>query len=348
MPRCGSIPLPPGHVERRLPYGDNLCISAPSWTPIGQGAPLYGSGGFVSTNPNAITYKEATDAAGRTTLTIGTASRGILGSICTKNCGAGMGFFGLGGKAAEIARSVGTAIATIVPAFTPLAPFYAAGSALAEQTRRSQEGMALNIGGILSAAGGILGGANLGQFTDLSRILGGSLQLAGSAFTPQPTMVSQPVYNPLPPYYPPQPVITQPQVVRTSAPAMTAAGAAMAGIVSKEGLKFLLAKVAAALGRKGITLSRVVSLVRSWGRFLGPTAVATSLGLEVAELAILLSAHSAKKRRRMNPANAHALRRAARRIKSFHRLCSHTDVIKRRGARRAAACGTCRRSPCRC
>lgn len=60
-------------------------------------------------------------------------------------------------------------------------------------------------------------------------------------------------------------------------------------------------------------------------------------------------------RRRMNPANPKALRRAARRIKGFHRMCSHVDLLKSRGRSRTHTvyaapqrCGTCRKSPCRC
>ena len=39
-------------------------------------------------------------------------------------------------------------------------------------------------------------------------------------------------------------------------------------------------------------------------------------------------------RRRMNPANSKALRRAARRIESFHRLCTTTDRLRSRGKHR--------------
>lgn len=60
-------------------------------------------------------------------------------------------------------------------------------------------------------------------------------------------------------------------------------------------------------------------------------------------------------RRRMNPANPKALRRAARRIKGFHRMCSHVDLLKSRGRSRTHTvyagpqrCNTCRKSPCRC
>lgn len=342
MPRCGSLPVPAGSIERVLPSGQ--CIVVPAWTPLAT-QPIYSQGNFISTNPNALITREFTDANGRTTVQYSTASRGFIGEVCTKNCGAGTGFFGLGGEAANIGRTVAGFAAQILPALTPLAPFYAAGSALAENVERSQSGMALNLSGILGATGSILSGANLGQFSGIGQLVGGGLQIAGAAFAPQPTYAAAPVYNPLPPYQ--QSQVPQARPVSQVPMAGTTAGVAMAGVVSREGLKILLAKVASYLGRKNITLSRVVSLVRAWGRFLGPLSVATALGLEVAELAILLSAHSSKKRRRMNPANGHALRRAARRIKSFHRLCSHTDIIKRRGSRRAA-CGTCKRSPCRC
>lgn len=42
--------------------------------------------------------------------------------------------------------------------------------------------------------------------------------------------------------------------------------------------------------------------------------------------------------RRMNPANSRALRRAARRIESFHRLCRHTDMLQSRRRRSSKKC----------
>lgn len=346
MPICGSLPVPPGSVERVLPNG--LCVVTPSWTPLAT-QPIYQQGGFISTNPNALVTREFTGANGRTVRQYHTAAAGFIGEICIKNCGAGSGFFGLGGEAANIARGVGSFLAQLLPALTPIAPFVAAGSALASNVERSQAGMGLNLSGILGATGSILSGANLGSYSGFGQLFGGGLQIASAALAPQPA--AAPIYGVSPYSYPVQTVAARsPSVVAPMAGTAVAAGAAaMAGIVSKEGLKILLAKVAAALGRKGITLQRVVSLVRSWGRFLGPAAVATSLGLEVAELAILLSASASRKRRRMNPANVHALRRATRRIKSFQRLASHTHVApRRRSSVRGAACGTCRKSPCRC
>lgn len=53
------------------------------------------------------------------------------------------------------------------------------------------------------------------------------------------------------------------------------------------------------------------------------------LGLTAMEANLLVSWQAQRRRsRRMNPANSKALRRAARRIKSFHKLCVHTDLIK--------------------
>lgn len=57
------------------------------------------------------------------------------------------------------------------------------------------------------------------------------------------------------------------------------------------------------------------------------------------------------KTRRMNPANARALRRSMRRLKSFDRLASRVNVQlhrKRSSGRRVGRCGTCRKSPCCC
>jgi len=75
----------------------------------------------------------------------------------------------------------------------------------------------------------------------------------------------------------------------------------------------------------------------------------TGLGLTMYEATSLVSWHATRRRyRRMNPANSKALRRAARRIKSFHKLCMHTDVIKTRGRRSVGRCNTCSKNPCRC
>lgn len=88
-------------------------------------------------------------------------------------------------------------------------------------------------------------------------------------------------------------------------------------------------------------VSSLLSFLTKWG----PAALTAMWGASV--VSDLLGYKATRKRRRLNPANAKALRRAARRIKSFHRLCGHTDLIKTR-RRTFASCGTCKRSPCRC
>lgn len=341
MPICGSLSIPPGYIERVLSY--NSCIIVPSGTPLAT-QPLYQSGQFVSANPNATATRVETDRDGRTTLTIGTASQGILAQICTSNCGAGTGFFGLGGSAADIARLVGGIVVQVAGAVSPAAPFIAAGQALSENVERSQQGMALNLSGILGAVGGVLSGANLGQYSVLGQIGGAGLNIASAALAPTPQMMplATPVYGPV--YGPPAPM-AQPPVVRT----MSGSQALAVGSAAIAAAKAILPKIAAALGRKGITLSRAVELARKLGKFFtSPEAIALYMGISVAELAQIITAHSSRKRRRMNPANAHALRRAARRIKSFHRLCTHTDLVRRSRSRSVARCGTCRKSPCRC
>ena len=344
MPICGSIPPQAGWCEKPIPYGSNQCMSVPC-SQVSQ--PVYCSGQFCSSNPNATASIIQTDRSGKTTLTLGTASQGILGSTCLSNCGQGTGFFGLGGEAANVARSVAGVVAQVLPALTPIGPFVAAGSALAENVERSQSGMALNLSGILGAVGNIIGGANLGQYSTFGQVLGGGLNIASAALAPQPQAVAAPVYgpvyNPIPPYQAPAP-----PAVRTMAAAPVVVGAGMA-LVSREAVKILLTKIAATLGRRGITLSSAVELARKLGKFFtSPEAIATYMGLAVGELALLITAHSARKRRRMNPANSKALHRAARRIKSFHRLCIHTDVLKSRSRGARSRCGTCRKSPCRC
>jgi len=74
------------------------------------------------------------------------------------------------------------------------------------------------------------------------------------------------------------------------------------------------------------------------------------IGLSQLESNLLVAWHAQRRRhRRMNPANAKALRRAGRRIKSFHKLCGSLDVMKSRGGTRSRGkCTTCRKSRCSC
>lgn len=210
--------------------------------------------------------------------------------------------------------------------------------------------MGLNLSGILSSVGGILGGANFGDYSALGQIAGAGFNIAGAALTPspQPSYISAPIYNPLPSYTMPA-VTSQPAVQAQPVGAFGVAAGAIARMTAP-----ILTKIAVKLGlRARPSLTRAMEMVRKAAKILtSPEAVATALGITVAELATLITTSNARKRRRMNPANSKALRRAARRIKSFHKLCTHTDVLRGRGRGRAVAvrssCGTCKKSPCRC
>lgn len=181
--------------------------------------------------------------------------------------------------------------------------------------------MSLNIGGLLGGVSSILGGVSSGNY--LNAIQGG-LSVA-SSFVPQPS--AQPIYQPQQPTYG---AVAQP-VGAFSVPA--AAAAAMVGRLAP-----VLTKIAVKLGlRAKPSLNRAMEIIRKTAKILGsPEAVAVALGLTTAELAQIITTAQARRRRRMNPANSRALKRAARRIKSFHRLCQHTDILKSRGRRASA------------
>lgn len=347
MPYCGSPPA--GHVDRPIP-GSSLCLWVSKTDTNLLNAPLYPQGQFVGLKPTAVATKTYTDATGRTDRDVWSATAGYLGTICLSNCGQRTGFLGLGGEAAKVARDVAGVIATVAPALTGYGAVFTAGSVLAENVERSQKGMALNLSGILSSVGGILGGANLGDYSWVGQLGGAGLNIAGAALAPQPqpTYISAPIYSPSPSYAVAQPTM-QAQPVMSAAPAFGVAAGAIARVTAP-----ILAKIAVKLGlRARPSLTRAMEMIRKAAKILtSPEAVATALGITVAELASLITASSARKRRRMNPANSKALRRAARRIKSFHKLCTHTDVLRGRGRGRAVAsrssCGTCKKSPCRC
>jgi len=98
------------------------------------------------------------------------------------------------------------------------------------------------------------------------------------------------------------------------------------------------------VGGVHISMQRVASLLKKYG----PSFFFGWLADEVLQRAFFEAV--IKKHRRMNPGNVKALRRSMRRVKSFHRLCTHVDVLKSRGRSRGrtAACPTCKKSPCRC
>lgn len=240
---------------------------------------------------------------------------------------------------------------TVAQSAARIAAAYATGGTSialeAAQTFAQVQGaeMGLDLGGIIGGAIQGIGGLASGNYL-------GALQGVGSiatSFMPQPTAqigfapsYSMPQYG-IQPYGSPQPPVYQ-----TQNPVIAASASAIMRIVAP-----ILAKVAAKLGLKRLSLTKAIGIIRKMAQWMkDPAVIAIALGITSAELASLIVGHNARKRRHMNPANSRALRRAVRRIKSFHRLCTHTDVIRKRGSRysRMASprCVTCRKSPCRC
>ena len=182
-----------------------------------------------------------------------------------------------------------------------------------------------SFGNILQGSLGIIGqaysGTAVGSFGQLgSSVLGAALQ---------------------------QPVASGP-VVQTSAPSagtvMRAASGAVISGIGRAATRLavpILIKIAEKLGRKTLTLRQAIAMIRKMGKFItDPATIAIALGISVAELAQLITAHSNQPVRRMNPANVKALRRSMRRISSFHRLCVKADTL-RGGRRRRPARGSC-------
>jgi len=78
---------------------------------------------------------------------------------------------------------------------------------------------------------------------------------------------------------------------------------------------------------QNVTRAKLHSVLKRFGpEFLISGGLLTAAAVQ--ELAVAGSG-----RRRMNPANAKALRRSVRRIESFHRLCKSTDIVKGRRRR---------------
>lgn len=198
--------------------------------------------------------------------------------------------------------------------------------------------MALNIGGLLQSASSILGGGQNPFFQGASQVAG----FASNFFQPSAS---------LPSYGPPSPMVQ----TMAAAPMIRSVGTALTRDIFDAGGK-VLARLGISYGASASgfssTLKRALSSIASLARRTPSgtmVSILAGLGLTLLEANMLTAWHAQRKKgRRMNPANARALRRAARRIKGFHRLCTHTDLIKSRGRRSVGRCGSCKKSPCRC
>jgi len=176
--------------------------------------------------------------------------------------------------------------------------------------------MALNIGGILQQAGSIFGAGQNPYFQGTS----GVLNLA-SNFFPQPSSRG---------------VISSPSPI---VPVMSAGiGAAVRSLPSiGRGLYNRFPNLAAGmnalrLAGRNVKRSQLYSIAKRFG----PEFLVTGGILSAAAVTELLMAGPG--RRRMNAANPKALRRAAGRIRSFHKMCSTVDLLKTKGHRYKKAC----------
>lgn len=209
--------------------------------------------------------------------------------------------------------------------------------------------MALNIGNILNAASSVLGGITAGGTTgQVLQTVSGLTNIA-SQFVPQPSAV-------------PTSVVMAPSaavpVANRSVQIIPQGASGPAGLTKEvfdAGIKVFNAVGIAASAVPATFVSALKRILSALARFARGTPVGTlvsvllGLGLTAYEANLLTAWYATKKKsRRMNPANAKALRRAARRIRSFHRLCVHTDLLKSRRRSTSARCVTCKRNPCRC
>ena len=236
------------------------------------------------------------------------------------------------GGLSEVARATGHGdiAKTLTKAFVPTslpdvvktasivaAPFtggasLVAGSTLSANTTGSTGGIPMGIGNVLGGISGLLGSAQnfggpVGQVAQLgSGFLSGFLPAQGP-------MVSQSFQ---------QPVLTASRESSFGVNQMTGAVNAF--------VQPILLTMSQFLG-KSITLRAAMIIIRRLGKMLGaPNLVAAAVGLTVTQLSSLITANAIKgsSGRRMNPANVKALRRAHRRIKSFHKLCGDNDRLK--------------------
>lgn len=182
--------------------------------------------------------------------------------------------------------------------------------------------MGLNLGGILGQVSGIFGGSQNPYFQTVSNIAGlASSFTQQQAFRPNagPMMVSNQSTNNLPAVIPSGPgrsALTK-DIFDAGAKILARLGINLTTVTN--------ASVTSALKR---ALGSIASLAR---RTPSGTIVSIllGLGLTVMESNTLVAWYAQKKKhRRMNICNAKALRRAGRRIRSFHKLCQHLDLKK--------------------
>lgn len=173
--------------------------------------------------------------------------------------------------------------------------------------------MALNLGGILNSVSGIFAGNQNPVFQGISNIAG----LAGQ-FVPQPVAMRIPGSG-------------GPGAGSIAVRPMQSVG----GMVARGFFNRYpnLATAIQQLRNRGMTVKR--SQLWSMLKRFGPEVLITGGLLTAAAVNELMVAGPG--RRRMNPANVHALRRSMRRLESFHKLCVSADRLR---APKRRACKT--------
>ena len=204
----------------------------------------------------------------------------------------------------------------------------------AEAVRSTQ--MGLNLGGLLSGVSNIFGNSQNPYFSTIS-------DFAGAASQAFPMQVSQPVYSPMPS------VSNVPQVYQVKNQVATRSGSGITQDIATIGQKILgQLGIRYTLTASGLSsaLKRALGSIQSLARRTPSGTVVSilvGLGLTAMEANTMIAWNAQRRKyRRMNPANGKALRRAARRIKSFHRLCTHTDIIKTHHRRQPISRGRCK------
>ena len=180
--------------------------------------------------------------------------------------------------------------------------------------------MAFNIGQFLGNVGTSLGASSNSYLSGLGGIAG-----FASSFVPQPS--ARPMMLPSYPVGGPGAPMTVSNV-----PAVRV-GTALTKEIFDAGVKVLSRlglMVPASSGRFTSVLKRTLGSMASLARRTPAGTIVSLLagiGLTTYESNLLVAWHSQRKRgRRMNPCNSKALRRAGRRIKSFHKLCQVLDT----------------------
>lgn len=218
------------------------------------------------------------------------------------------------GSLADLATGIQTVSLPIAAVTNPLGTGSALAATLSGNTIGTSGGSPMALGNVLGGLQGIL--QTVGNFGGPA----GTVAQVGSGFLSGFLPAQGPMVQSFPQ--------TQfPQATQTMAAAPIIRGA-MTAVQSFAAP--ILAKMSLALGRN-ISLRAAMIIIRRLGKTLtSPTAIAAAIGLSVSELSSLLtaSAISGSQGRRMNPGNVKALRRAHRRIKSFHKLCGDNDRLR--------------------